>query len=282
MLDDIYCIRCEVGMNYLEDGSIDLVVTSPPYDQMREYTGFSLSIEEVISELYRVVKPGGIIVWVVGDETKKGNESTTAFDHIMQFKKAGFILYDTMIFKKQNPPPKNHKRYEQCFEYMFILSKGEPSITKLIIQPCRNAGKKSSKNTYVHDRSDKLELQHKDGKVKDKKIKSNVWEYTIGNSEKFRKIVERRHPAKFPILLARDHILSWSNEGDVVLDPFIGSGTTAIVAKLMNRKFIGFEISEEYYYRCREYMEELNRKLITGDRWVIKFINEMNKVKYKD
>lgn len=238
-------------------------------------------IHEVISELYRVIKPGGVVVWIVGDKTDEKNESTTAFEHITKFKDKGFVLYDTMIYKKQNPSPKNHKRYEQCFEYMFILSKGSPITVNLMMQPCRKAGKSRIGNTYIQDRSDKYTLQHIDGKVLDSKIKFNIWEYTVGNAERYRNIVKRKHPAKFPILLATDHILSWSNEGEIILDPFIGSGTTAIAAILTNRKYIGFEISQEYYNRCCEYIIQLKARVTADDIIIRKFKNEISMIKYK-
>ncbi len=281
MLDDIYWIRCEVGLKQLNDDSIDLVVTSPPYDEMRDYNGFDLRIEEVIGELYRVMKTGGIAVWVAGDETRGGDESATTFEHIIKFKKIGFILYDTMIFKKQNPPPKNHRRYEQCFEYMFILSKGKPLTTRLIMQSCKKAGKIRSGNTYIHDKSDIYFSQHKEGKVFSEKIRSNIWEYTVGNAEKYKNIVRRQHPAKFPILLARDHILSWSNEGEVILDPFMGSGTTALAAKLLNRKYIGFEISKDYWQRSREYLKLLDQKIKTDDKTILKFRSEVDEIMFR-
>jgi site-specific DNA-methyltransferase (adenine-specific) len=274
-------MKCESGLKMLSAESIDLVITSPPYDEMRNYQGFSVMIEEIILKLYRVIKQGGIVVWIVGDETKDGNESATAFEHVIKFKEAGFILYDTMIYQKQNPPPKTHKRYEQCFEFMFIFSKGTPSTTNLILQPCRYAGKIRKGNTYIHDRSDSFAPQHKEGKVLNDKIRFNNWVYTVGNAEKYRNLVKRNHPAKFPILLVRDHLLSWSNKGEVVLDPFIGSGTTAIVAILLERNYIGFEISEEYYNICCESIKQLNEKIETKDRTVIKFKSELEAIKYK-
>jgi site-specific DNA-methyltransferase (adenine-specific) len=239
-------------------------------------------IEEVILELYRVIKPGGVVVWIVGDETKDGNESATAFEHVIKFKEAGFNLYDTMIYLKQNSPPKTHKRYEQCFEYMFVFSKGIPSTTNLIMQPCKRAGKDRKGNTYIHDRNDNFTLQHKEGKVLKEKIRFNAWTYTVGNAEKYRNLVKRNHPAKFPILLARDHILSWSNKGDIVLDPFIGSGTTAIVAILLERKYIGFEISEEYYKTCTESITLISDKIKHRDKTVIKYLNELAEIKFKE
>ena len=255
MLDNVFCTSCEEGLKKLVSNSVDLVVTSPPYDELRTYQGFEFMIDEVIKELYRALKPGGVIVWVVGDETGDSDETATSFMHVLKFKEQGFKLYDTMIYIKKNPPPKNHKRYEQCFEYMFVFSKGIPSKINLIQQTCKYAGINKGISTYIQDKTDKLKQEHKTKEVSNFKTKFNIWEYTVGNSEKYRTIVKRKHPAKFPILLVRDQILSWSIEGDVVLDPFMGSGTTGKVAILNNRDFIGIEINEEYFNIAKERIE---------------------------
>lgn len=281
MVNKIFCDRCENGLKKLDSDSIELVVTSPPYDDLREYEEFNLIIEDIIEELYRVIKPGGVIVWVVGDETEYGDESATSLKHIMKFKERGFNLFDTMIYIKQNPHPLNHRRYEQCFEYMFIISKGIPSTVNLIQQGCKYAGKKKGITTYIQNKKGEYTKQHKDSNVQNYRTKYNVWEYTVGNAEKYRTIVKRDHPAKFPILLARDHILSWSKESDIVLDPFMGSGTTAIAAKLTNRRFIGFEISEKYCKKSQEYLEVLNTKITKRDNIIRKFDDDLKKVIYK-
>lgn len=145
---------------------------------------------------------------------------------------------------------------------MFVLCKGTPCTFRLLTQPCKYAGKKRTRNTYIQDRDDNYTAQHKKAKFQNEKIKFNIWEYTVGNAEKYRTKVKREHPAKFPILLARDHLLSWSNEGEIVLDPFMGSGTTAIVARLSNRKYIGFDISEDYCKRARGYLKEVDEKVL--------------------
>lgn len=194
----------------------------------------------------------------------------------------GFKLYDTMIFAKKNAAPKTHKRYEQCFEYMFVFAKRKPKTTNMIMTGCTQAGKQRNGNTYIHDTTDKFKPQHTPGKVSEKKIQCNIWEYSIGKAESYRNIVKRKHPAKFPILLARDHILSWSNEGNVILDPFIGSGTTALAAILTGRKYIGFEISKEYHSKCERYIEILHDKIKNGDKEVKRFYEELKSIQYKD
>jgi DNA modification methylase len=237
-LNKIYNMDCMKGMKLLDDNSIDLTVTSPPYDNLRTYNGFSWDFEGIAKELYRVTKDGGVVVWIVGDATIKGSETGTSFRQALYFKEIGFNLHDTMIYEKLNPMPKNDKRYEPAFEYMFIFTKGKIKTFNPILVPCKYAGKKTSGTQYTAN--GELKKKWGSGKpVKKTKVKSNIWAYHVGNGRV-------GHPAIFPEALAQDHILSWSNEGDLVLDPFIGSGTTAKMAKLNNRNYIGFEISKDY------------------------------------
>lgn len=238
----IYNMDCVEGMKLLEDNSIDLTVTSPPYDNLRKYNGFKWDFEGVAKELYRTTKKGGVVVWVIGDATVKGSETGTSFKQALYFKEIGFNLHDTMIYQKPATPydPKC-KRYWQEFEYMFVFSKGKINTCNYIKEACKNAGKPKI-GDYGQKRTDgtnRIDRHDKDRKIQDTKVKSNIWFYTAGHRVK-------GHPATFPEKLAEDHILSWSNEGDVVLDPFSGSGTTLKMAKLNNRNYIGFEISDEY------------------------------------
>ena len=246
MLDvnKIYCCDCVEGMDQLDSESIDLVVTSPPYDNLRQYNGFSVDFKKVISKLYNVVKDGGVVVWVVSDQTINGSETGSSFRQALMFLDTGFRLHDTMIYKKENYIPLTHNRYEQAFEYMFIFSKGKPKTFNPIMIPCKNAGKVESYGLSRRKSIDKAQAMRSDGETtyratKDKKIHPNIFEYTLGASKS-------GHPAPFPDKLARDMILSWSNENDLVLDPFIGSGTTAIQCIYTNRHYIGFDISEDY------------------------------------
>ena len=241
---------CLEGMKLLPNECIDLTVTSPPYDNLRKYKGFEWDFEATAKELYRVTKKGGVVVWVVGDATIKGSETGTSFRQALYFKEIGFNLHDTMIWLKPNPTPTDPKclRYYNAFEYMFIFSKGKPKTCNYIKEKSKNAGKefgsapmKRADGSNRDDRTEKL----KGVKIKDYKIKSNVWEYAIGSGVSKDKIAFK-HPAIFPEKLAQDHILSWSNEGDIVFDPMCGSGTTCKMAYLNKRNFIGVDISEEY------------------------------------
>ena len=240
---------CLERMKEMEDGCIDLTVTSPPYDNLRTYKD---SLEwgghiwkPILEQLYRVTKDGGVVVWVVGDSTIKGSETGTSFKQALHAMECGFNLHDTMIYKKEGPPL-SHNRYEQKFEYMFILTNGKPSRFNGIRTESKYAGQSKTARTMRQD-SDNLSGRCGKGVVFDTKLVGNVWEYNVGNTGKGIK-----HPAIFPEQLAHDHIVSWSNEGDTVFDPFMGSGTTGKMAKLNNRDFIGIEKVEEYFKIAQE------------------------------
>ena len=234
---------CLEVMKTLPDNSVDLTVTSPPYDNLRTYNGYVFNFEGIAKQLYRVTKEGGVVVWVVGDATINGSETGTSFKQALYFKEIGFNLHDTMIYRKSNRQPLNHPRYEQEFEYMFIFSKGKVKTVNLITTKCLNAGK-INRGTARNGGSDTLQKKHGSGKpCKDLKPLGNIWSYAVG-TEKDNKGI---HPAIFPEQLAHDHIISWSNEGDTVLDPMMGSGTTGKMAKILNRHFIGIELSKEYF-----------------------------------
>ena len=244
----ILCGDCVEIMRKMDDACIDLTVTSPPYDNLRTYNGYCFDFENVAKELYRVTKDGGVVVWVVGDATIKGSETGTSFKQALFFKECGFNLHDTMIYAKANPMPCKSKRYTPAFEYMFVFSKGQPKTFNPIMEDCKFAGKKSARTVIYADGTRK---HYNKGFYKDTKVKRNVFEYNVGTG-KGRGI---KHPAVFPEQLANDHILSWSNPNDIVFDPFMGSGTTAKMAMLNNRRFIGCEISEEY---CNIIKDRLN------------------------
>lgn len=245
-LNKLYCAdNVEFMKESIPDNFIDLTVTSPPYDDLRTYNGYSFDFENVARELYRVTKDGGVVVWVVGDKTHNGSETGTSFKQALYFKDIGFRLHDTMIYAKYDYMPLTHNRYEQQFEYMFIFSKGKPKTFNPIKIPTKHAGQK---NTTSHRRfSDDLEKGSGYGKkVKKEKIKPNIWFYNVGKNKSTKDALAHKHPAIFPEKLAEDHIISWSNKGDIVFDPFVGSGTTAKMAKLNSRKYIGVDISREY------------------------------------
>lgn len=225
-------------LKQMPDCCIDLTVTSPPYDDLREYKGFTWDFETLAKELYRVTKDGGIVVWNVNDATVKGSETLTSFRQAIFFKDICGFNVETMVWEKTGSGALGSNNfYAQNFEYMFILVKGVPKAFNPI---------KDRENVV---KSGKVKVNGslgKDGKGVDRVVerkpfgkRNNIWRMdTQKNSE---------HPAPFPEQLANDHILSWSNEGDTVLDPFMGSGTTGKMAVLNTRKFIGIELAEEYF-----------------------------------
>lgn len=230
------------GMKRLDAESVDLTVTSPPYDGIREYNEYSFDFESVANQLYRVTKSGGTVVWVVGDETKNGSETGTSFRKALHFMSLGFNLHDTMIWNKGGFSAVGalKVRYAPVFEYMFIFTKGKIKTfnpikdRKTIHGGIQKSGTIRQKNGLMRPMS-KIMIINEYGQ------RYNIWEMSPKRQKG-----KDTHPAPFPEALARDHILSWSNEGDTVLDPFVGSGTTAKVAKELGRSFIGFEISQKY------------------------------------
>jgi len=237
--------NCVDVMKLFPDNSIDLVVTSPPYDNLRVYTGYQFPFDEMVEQFYRIVKDGGVIVWVVADATIDGSETCTSFKQALKFVEMGFKLHDTMIFKKTNPVPQIYrKRYNNEFEYMFVFSKGNIETHNAIKVPCLHAGLELNGTTYKNYSKGEQTRTKVASPVKNEKIKGNVWEYVVG-----KKAVDqesKEHPAPFPYDLAKDHILSWTNENETVLDPMCGSGTTCVAAFDNNRNFIGIDISKEY------------------------------------
>ena len=237
MKEEIIHGDCLIEMQKLEENSIDLTVTSPPYDNLRTYNGYTFDFEGIAKELYRVTKQGGVVVWVVGDATIKGSETGTSFKQALYFKEIGFNLHDTMIWNKPNAMPQVDKsRFCQSFEYMFIFSKGKPKTANPLLVPTKNAGKTIRR---ISTNTDNMNKKVRVDKTKPLKIANNVYDLFVGTKS-------YGHPAIFPEQLAEDHILSWSNEGDTVLDPMAGSGTTLKMAKKNNRNYIGIEISQEY------------------------------------
>lgn len=247
----LYLGDCREVLKFIEP--VDLIVTSPPYDSIRIYNHTSIWSFEIFQEiarlLYEVTRPGGVVVWIVADQTKNGSESGTSFRQALYFKEIGFNLHDTMIYGKQNTKPLNHKRYEQQFEYMFVFSKGKPKTFNALVDPCKHAGEIIiSSTTRGLANSDELRPFKGIGKpYKDTKTRGNIWIYKVGYRHTSNDQDAFKHPAIFPEKLAEDHILSWSNENDVVLDPFMGSGTVGKMALQHNRRFIGIELDPTYF-----------------------------------
>lgn len=241
-MNKIHNMDCLEFMKQVPDNYFDCVVTSPPYDGIKKYKGYSFDFESIAIELYRTLKDGGVIIWNVADQTIDGSETLTSFKQALFFNNIGLRLHDTMIYRKLNYTPLTHRRYEQEFEYMFCFSKGSPKTFNPIKINCKWAGSETwGKSSYYKTDSDELTEGEKQT-INDEKIKGNIFEYRTGST----KTGKIKHPAMFPTGLAYDQILSWTNPKDIVFDPFMGSGTTAVESTELGRKFIGTELSIDY------------------------------------
>lgn len=263
----LYNGDCLEVMKLMPDESVNLTVTSPPYDNLRNYNGkidqwcFE-KFQSIAKELYRVTKEHSVVAWIVNDATIKGSETGTSFKQALYFKEIGFNLHDTMIYQKQNYVPLTHNRYEQEFEYMFILSKGKPNVFNPIKIPCKYAGTETWGNRTFHKTNNSGLVPCGKKKVNDTKYHGNIFCYLTNKSKE-----TKGHPAPFPLQLATDHIISWSNEGDTILDCFMGSGTTGIAAINTNRNFIGIELDENYFQIAQ------NRIMLSDDNSLKGYFN---------
>jgi site-specific DNA-methyltransferase (adenine-specific) len=264
-IDKIYNENCLQTMSKMPNCFVDFVITSPPYDDIRNYNGYKFEFEQIAKELYRIMKEGGVVIWVVGDATIDGSETGTSFKQALYFKEVGFRLHDTMIYYKNNPMPQTGNRYHQHFEYMFCLSKGNPKTFNPITETTKYRGLANMKN---RGQSGSLDYE-KVERTKEKKV-GNVFFYSVGGGISTKDKVAFQHPAIFPEKLVADQINTWTNESDLVYDPFMGSGTTAKMAYLLNRKWLGSEISEEYVKIAEERLKQytvnncftLNKELV--------------------
>jgi len=254
-INQIICGNCAEVMKSWPDGCIDLAVTSPPYDDLRDYKGYTFDFETIAKELYRITKRGGVVVWVVGDATINGSETGTSFRQALYFKDVcGFRLHDTMIYKKKASKFPNTNRYSQAFEYMFVFSKGRPKTVNLI-RDRRNLCSGSAVSGADRKKDGTFKARRKGKIISKLGVRFNIWEYPTGGGISSRDEIAFQHPAVFPEQLAADHIISWSLPGDIVLDPMCGSGTTCKMALKLGRRFIGIDIAEEYCVIARKRVE---------------------------
>ena len=253
-------------LSKMSDDYYDMVITSPPYDDIRKYNGFSFDIDRLVPELYRTTKKGGVVVWVVNDQVIKGSESGTSFRQALKFMDAGFLLHDTMIYEKNSssyPSSVKSNRYTQIFEYMFVFSKGKPKTSNLICdKPNKWAGHTNwGKNTKRIGENEQLVEVGNIKPVPDFSPRNNIWRYVNGGGFASKDKIAHKHPAIFPEELVKDHLMTWTKEGDLVYDPFIGSGTVAKMCILLGRNYIGSEISQEYVDICNERIEITTKTL---------------------
>lgn len=256
--------NCIKVMKTIPNESVDLTVTSPPYDDLRDYENNLVwnnrIFRKVARELYRVTKKGGIVVWVIGDKTHNGNKSLTSFRHALYFQELGFKVYDVIIYEKSGSAPPHPNRYFNSFEYMFIMSKGKPKTVNLL---------RDKKNSCAGISTfGNITRREKDGSLVDKGkkiinefgVRTNIWKYNNGKGFTTKDKIAYEHPAIFPEQLVRDHVMSWSNVNDIVLDPFGGSGTSAKICKELDRRWIYIENVEKYCQIARKRVGEIDVK----------------------
>ena len=240
--------NCVDMLSELPEASIDLTVTSPPYDKLRNYNGYAFDAEGVGKALLRVTKDGGVVVWVVGDRID-GGRSMTSFRQAVMFQDIGFTIHDVMIYQKKNTPFTRSNAYTNAWEFMLVLSKNGPPKT---FNPLKVPTVRHGEELLTHNKLPDGINKKRRGRLNKEKTRTNIWSYAVGLGGTTRDRIAFQHPAVFPEKLAEDHILSWSNPGDVVLDPMCGSGTTCKMAKMHGRRYIGIDISEDYIEIARQ------------------------------
>lgn len=250
---NLYCGDCAEVLKTISDNSIDMTITSPPYDDLRDYNGYTFDFESIAKQLYRVTKDGGVVVWIVNDATVNGSETGTSFRQALYFKDIGFNLHDTMIWEKFSFTATGSLqcRYAPVFEYMFVLSKGKPKTFNPIMDKVNTHCGEKFYGTIRNKDGSMRQQPCAGNEVREFGQRHNVWRIDAEHSN-----AKRFHPAVFPLQLAIDHIKSWSNEGDMILDPMMGSGTSGIASIQLGRNFTGIEISEEYFNIAKARIEE--------------------------
>jgi DNA modification methylase len=261
-VNTIFQENCIDTLHRMDDELIDMTITSPPYDDLRDYNGYHFPVEEIAASLFHKTKQGGVVIWVVADRTVNGDETLSSFKHAFAFKEAGFKVHDTMLYVKNNPIPSDcGRRYRQAFEYMFCFSKGQPKTFNPITEPTKSAGQKIKAFRITEAGRGNVPDEDIGREIKAERKVTNIFSYNVGTSSSKDKVAFS-HPAIFPEKLVEDQIRTWTNPGDLVYDCFMGSGTTAKVAYLTDRRWIGSEISAEYVEiskkRLEPYLAELN------------------------
>ena len=277
-INKLYNQDCLLTMQQIDNNSVDMVLTSPPYDDLRtynkhlsgnktEYNGYSFPFEKIAQELFRIVKKGGVVIWVVGDATNKGSETGTSFRQALYFKECGFDLYDTMIYQKTGTPFPQKDRYNQIFEYMFVFSKGKPNTFNPIMKKNVTAG--AVRHSRKFRNADGEMVDGFNGKpINEYGVDNNVWIMRNGMYKSTKDIIAFEHPAIFPEELAVKHVVSWTKENDLIYDPFMGSGTTAKAAIQFKRNWIGSEIDKSYCDICEKRLNGLVNQETLFDEFI--------------
>ena len=253
-LNTVICGDAVEVMQAMPPDCVDLVITSPPYDELRNYNGYRFNFEGIARGLFRVIKKGGVLVWVVGDKVNKGNRSLTSFKQALFFQSLGFNTHDVMIYRKKNTPFMRSNAYTNCYEFMLVFSKGSPKI----FNPLKTKTVRQGQEMLPFNKKADGVNKKTRGELKPEKTLTNIWEYAVGFGGSTSDKIAFQHTAIFPEKLAEDHILSWTKAGDVVFDPMCGSGTTCKMAAINKRHYIGCDISKEYVELTKKRLKYFN------------------------
>lgn len=251
----IVCTDCLDGMARMPGESVPLSVTSPPYGGLRTYDGHSsFDFLAVAKELYRVTMPGGVVVWVVQEQIIDGSESGETSRQRLAFADIGFRLHHTMVMAKSGGHQHSSNRYGRALEYAIILSKGVPRyFCPFRDKPNKEAGRMKTFKNRLPDGSF-APVKHR--MTPPFGIRPPVWTYATGRNVTAKEGYALDHPAVMPEKMAEDHILSWSKVGDLIFDPFAGSGTTLKMARLNYRNYLGFEVNPDYVEIARRRLRD--------------------------
>ncbi len=256
-IDSIYCGNCVDVMDEWDDNIIDMTLTSPPYDNLRDYKGYKFDFEGIANQLFRITKQGGVVVWVINDQFINGGKSGSSFKQALYFIDMGFLLHEEIIYQKNGFSHPSSNRYHQVWEHMFIFSKGKPkTFNGIKDRKNKYAGQTSwGKNTFRQKDGTLIERQRKT--ISEYGLRYNIWKYNTGGcGQSSTSKIAKKHPATFPDRLAEDHVISWSNLGDLVLDPMCGSSTVGVACKKLGRCYIGIDISPEYIQLSKQRLAE--------------------------
>ena len=246
----LFTANCVEFMQAMPAGCVDLTVTSPPYDSLRDYKGYEFDFEGIAKGLFRVIGEGGVVVWVVGDRIN-GGRSLTSFRQGLYFQEIGFNMHDVMIYQKKNTPFMRSNAYTNAYEFMFVLSKGKPKT----FNPLKEKTVRNGYEMVVHNKGPDAVNKKVLKELKKEKTRTNIWAYAVGMGGTTSDKIAFQHPAVFPEKLAEEHILTWTNPSDLVFDPMCGSGTTCKMAMVHQREYVGVDISEEYIQLAKQRLE---------------------------